>query len=254
MTAGPSPRAGAGTTGIPRPSPAERARTVAARASAALHAVGVGAVEVTVSGTTAAGQVLVVVPADGRLATALRTSPLGDLPARLTVTDRTPFPVQHPVRGQVELSGWLTPVHPAGVQAALLDLAEVRPTDALLDVGLGAALLRLDLAEVLLTDAGTTCEVEPEDFADARPDPVCADESGLAAAHAGALGSLLGRVQAWAGPRDDVRLLGLDRHGVRFRVEARRSCYDLRVPFRVPLSAGEGLAAALDTLLACGPA
>jgi hypothetical protein len=59
------PRAGAGTTGIPQPLPAERARTVAARASAALHAVGVGAVEFTVAGTTAAGQVLVVVPSDG---------------------------------------------------------------------------------------------------------------------------------------------------------------------------------------------
>ncbi|MGY1735830.1 DUF2470 domain-containing protein [Geodermatophilus sp. SYSU D00684] len=253
MTAGPSPRAGSGTTGIPQPSPAERARTVAACASAALHAVGVGAVEVTVTGTTAAGQVLVAVPADGRLAAALRTSPLGDLPARLTVTDRAPFPVQHPVRGQVELSGWLTPVHPAGVQTALLDLADVRPSDALLDVGLSAVLLRLDLAEVLLTDAGTAAEVEPEDFAHARPDPVSAAESGLAAAHAGALDTLLGRVRAWAGPRDDVRLLGLDRHGVRFRVEARRSCYDLRVPFRAPLTGGEGLAAALDTLLTCGP-
>ncbi|MGY1781605.1 DUF2470 domain-containing protein [Geodermatophilus sp. SYSU D01036] len=162
--------------------------------------------------------------------------------------------MQHPVRGQVELSGWLTPVHPAGVQAALLDLADVRPSDALLDVGLGAVLLRLDLAEVLLTDAGTSAEVEPEDFADARPDPVSAAESGLAAAHAGALDTLLARVRAWAGPRDDVRLLGLDRHGVRFRVEARRSCHDLRVPFRAPLTGGEGLAAALDTLLTCGPA
>jgi hypothetical protein len=254
MTAGSSPRTGSGTTGIPQPLPAERARTVAARASAALHAVGVGAVEVTVSGTTAAGQVLVVVPSDGRLAGALRTSPLGDLPARLTVTDRAPFPVRHPLRGQVSLSGWLAPVHPADVQRSLLDLAEVRPSDALLDVGLGAVLVRLDLAEVLLTDAGTTAEVDPDDFTAARPDPVSAEESALAAAHADALDRLLGRVQAWAGTRDDVRLLGLDRHGVRFRVEARSSCYDLRVPFPAPLTGGDGLAAALHTLLTCGPA
>ena len=249
-----SPRAGADTTGIPQPSPAECARTVAARASAALHAVGVGAVELTVAGTTSAGQVLVVVPADGRLAAALRTSPLGDLPARLTVTDRSPFAVRHPLRGRVELSGWLSPVHAADVQRSLLDLADVRPSDALLDVGLRAVLVRLDLAEVLLTDGGATHEVDPDAFAAARPDPVGAEESGLAAVHGAALTRLLARVQAWAGPRDDVRLLGLDRHGVRVRVEASGSCYDLRVPFHAPLAAGSGLGAALDTLLTCGPA
>ncbi|MGY1716487.1 DUF2470 domain-containing protein [Geodermatophilus sp. SYSU D01106] len=248
------PRTGPGTTGIPQPPPAERARTVAARPSAALHAVGLGAVELSLAATTASGQVYVVVPAAGRLATALRESPLGDLPARLTVTDRSPFPLQHPVRGQVELSGWLTPVHPAGVQPALLDLADVRPSDALLDVGLRALLVRLDLAEVVLTDGGATTEVDPDDFAAARPDPLAAAEAGLAAEHGAALTRLLARVQAWAGPRDDVRLLGLDRHGVRFRVEARRSCYDLRVPFREPVSDGAGVGAALDVLLTCGPA
>ena len=248
------PRTGPDTTGIPSPSPAERARTVAARASAALHAVGLGAVDLSLAATTAAGQVYVVVPTGGRLAAALRESPLGDLPARLTVTDRTPFAVQHPVRGQVGLSGWLTPVHPSGVQAALLDVADVRPSDALLDVGLRAVLVRLDLAEVVLTDGGATTEVDPDDFTAAGPDPVAGAEVDLAAGHGAALARLLARVQAWAGPRDAVRLLGLDRHGVRFRVEARRSCYDLRVPFREPLADGSGLGAALDVLLTCGPA
>ncbi len=249
-----APRAGSDTTGIPQPSPAERARTVAAAASAALHAVGVGAVELTVAGTTEAGQVLVVVPAGGRLATALASSPLGDLPARLTVTDRAPFPVRHPVRGRVELSGWLSPVHAAGAQQALLDLADVRPCDALLDVGLREVLLRLDLAEVLLTDGGSTSAVDPDDFAAARPDPVSAGEADLRTAHGAALTRLLARVQEWAGPGDDVALLGLDRHGVRFRVEAPGSCYDLRVPFRAPLADGSGLGAALEVLLTCGPA
>ena len=250
----PAPRAGSDTTGIPQPRPAERARTVAARPAAALHAVGAGAVELLVAGTTLAGQVLVVVPADGRLAAALRTSPLGDLPARLTVTDRTPFAVRHPVRGRVELSGWVSPVPPADVQRSLLDLADVRPSDVLLDVGLGAVLLRLDLAEVLLTEGGATHEVDPDDYAAARPDPVSAGEADLVTGHGAALTRLLARVQEWAGPRDDVRLLGLDRHGVRFRVEAPGTCYDLRVPFRSPLTGGSGLGTALDALLTRGPA
>ena len=50
---------------------------------------------------------LLVVPTDGAVTAALRSSPLGDVPARLTVTDRTPFPFRHPVRGLVQLSGWV---------------------------------------------------------------------------------------------------------------------------------------------------
>ncbi len=248
------PRAGADTTGIPQPPPAERARTVAARPAATLHVADSGSAGPALAGTTTAGRVYVVVPAGGPVATALHGSPLGDLPARLTVTDHAPFPLPHPVRGRVELSGWLSPVPPADVRRGLLDLAEVRPSDALLDVGSGAVLLRLDLAEVLLTDGGTTCEVDPDDYAAARPDPVGADEAALATVHGAALTRLLARVQAWAGPRDRVALLGLDRHGVRFRVASPTACYDLRVPFRAALTGGDGLGAALDTLLTCGPA
>ena len=248
------PRAGAGTTAIPQPPAAERARTVAARPAAALHVADLGPVALSLAGTTAAGQVLVVVPAEGQPTAALRTSELGDLPARLTVTDRAPFPVASPVRGRVDLSGWLSPVPADDVRRGLLDLADVRPSDVLLDVGAGSVLLRLDPAEVLLTDGGATHEVDPDDYAAARPDPVSADEMALATAHGTALTRLLARVQAWAGPGDRVGLLGLDRHGVRFRVAAPRSRYDLRVPFSAALTDAAGLGAALDTLLTRSPA
>jgi hypothetical protein len=60
-------------------------------------------------------------------------------------------------------------------------------------------------------------------------------------------------VQRWAGRQDDVRLLGLDRFAVRFRVQSRRDCYDLRVPFAAPLDGTESFGRALRALVACGP-
>lgn len=218
-----------------------------------LHVSGAGARQVLAT-TTAGGDVLLVVPADGGVLTALRGSPLGDVPARLTVTDRAPFPVRHPVRGLVQLTGWLAPVAEPDVAALVLDFAEASPAEALFEVGLSAVLVRLDLAEVELEESGTRVDVDPDDFRDARPDPVSAAETELVARQCRPLSRLSARVQHWAGRHDDVRLLGLDRFGVRFRVQSRRGCYDLRVSFAEPLDGVEGFGAAVEHLLTCGPA
>ena len=69
---------------------------------------------------------------------ALAGSPVGDLPARLTVTDRAPSLPRQPVRALVELAGWLAPVPPAEVQTAVLAFAEACPCEALFEVGLTA--------------------------------------------------------------------------------------------------------------------
>ncbi|WP_324275314.1 hypothetical protein [Blastococcus brunescens] len=154
----------------------------------------------------------------------------------------------------MQLSGWVTPVPEDDVARLVLDFADTYPCDTLFDVGLSASLVRLDLAEVVLEEAGISSDVEPEDFLEARPDVVSAAETELMAAESRALSRLCGRVQQWAGRHDDVRLLGLDRFGVRFRVQGRSGCYDLRVPFGSPLDGPAGFAAAVDHLLTCGPA
>jgi hypothetical protein len=235
-----------------RPPAAERARTVAARSAATLHAIGLGACPLLAATTTAAGDVLLVVPSTGTLATALRDSPLGDLPGRVSVVDRAPLPPARPVRARLELTGWLTPVADEAGQA--LAFADSCPADVLFDVGLRARLLRLDLAEVLLEEAGVATAVQPEDYAAARPDPVSTAEERLLVAHAGPLAVLRSRVRRWAGHGDDVALLGLDRFGVRFRVTGRRAGYDLRVPFTAPLAGPDGFGGAVRTLLTCAPA
>jgi hypothetical protein len=204
--------------------------------------------------TTDAGDVLLVVPTDGPVTMALRRSPLGDVPARLTVTDRTPFPLSHPVRGLVRLSGWVGPIAEYEVTRLVLEFADAHACDRLFDVGLSATLLRLELAEVQLEETGGTTEVEPEDFLAARPDAVSRAENELVTEHCEALVQLASRVQRRVGRHDHVRLLGLDRFGVRFRVQSRSGCYDLRVPFAAALDGPAGVGAAVDRLLVCGPA
>jgi hypothetical protein len=236
------------------PPAAERARTVAACPAASLYCSGLGVSQLWGSTTTAAGDVLLVVPLDGAVTAALHESPLGDVPARLIVVDRTPFPLRHPVRGLLQLSGWLTPVAPDDVPRLVLEFAEATPCDSLFDVGLTATLVRLDLAEVVLEEAAVSTEVDVDDFVAARPDVISRAEKELMAQECAPLSRLSARVQRWAGRQDDVRLLGLDRFAVRFRVQGRGGCYDLRVPFATPLTDPADFAGAVGHLLTCGPA
>jgi hypothetical protein len=236
-----------------QPPPAERARTVAARPASSLCGLGLGICQLWGATTTDGGDVLLVVPTDGVVTAALRTSPLGDVPARLTVTDRTPFPVPHPVRGLVQLTGWVTPVPEYDVTRLVLEFADALACDSLFDVGLSATLLRLELAEVQLEEAGGTTDVDPDDFLAARPDPVSRAENDLVEQHWQALVRLAARVHRRVGRHDHIRLLGLDRFGVRFRVQGRSACYDLRVPFVAPLDDPPGFAAAIEDLLVCAP-
>ncbi len=229
---------------------AERARTAATRPAASVQALGLGTSRLLAAATLEDGLVLVVVPRSGGLATAVREAPEGDLAAKVTVTSRSSQPLRNPLRARLELAGWLTPVPAAEEAELLLAFAAVRPDDVLLDVGLTATLLCLDVAEVLLHEGGGWTELTPEEYAAARPDPLGAAEDEMMDEHAGPLAELRARVQAWAGD-DPVHLLGLDRYGVLFRVEPRTGCHDLRTPFPTPLTSTGELPAVLRTLLAC---
>lgn len=237
-----------------RPTPAERARTVACRPSAAVCAAGVSGSRVLAHATTLTGQVLLVVPTDGELAAAVAAADEGDLPALVMVTDHAPVPLRDQVRAQLWLSGWLTPVRDEDLRAATLDFADVLPAGSLLDVGVTATLLRLDLAEVVLGEGGGTAEIEPEDYVAASPDPLVAVETSalqhLDDDHPEELALLRTRIPAeWVRDGDVVRPLGLDRAGFRLRIESERGHRDVRVPFDVPVTTAEDLGPAVHRLL-----
>jgi hypothetical protein len=237
-----------------RPTVAERARTVAARPAAAVCAAGIDGSRVLGHATTADGQVLVVVPTDGDVCTAVRHSADGDLAALLMVTDHAPVPLREPVRAQAWLSGWLTPVRPEHQRAAALAFADVAPVGALLDVGQGTTLLRMDLAEVVLGECGEVTEVTPEDFLAAAPDPLVEIEAHalqhLDDAHPEELALLRSRVPGrYLEDGDVVRPLGLDRCGFRLRIEQRAGHRDVRVPFAAPVASADDLGEAVHQLM-----
>ncbi|WP_448628672.1 DUF2470 domain-containing protein [Geodermatophilus sp. URMC 64] len=249
MTTRPEPA----TARAVRPGPAERARTVAAAAGATVCAAGIEAHLPLAHAVTADGRVLLVVPADGPLATAVAAAPQRDLTALLMLSDRAPVPLRRPVRAQLWLSGWATPLPDRDVRPALLAFADVRPVAALLDVGRTATLLRLDLAEVVLRDGYAVTEVGPEEFAGAAPDPLTGIEAAtlahLDADHPEFLAQLTVRLAPGdVGPHDVVRPLGLDRFGLRLRIERPVGHRDVRLAFPRPLTCPGQLGAAMRAL------
>ncbi|SES72868.1 DUF2470 domain-containing protein [Geodermatophilus poikilotrophus] len=231
---------------------AERARTVAGRSAAALCVRGLDAGRPLAHATTTTGTTLALVPTGGEVDAALAGR--DDLTAVLMVSDRAPVPLRDPQRAQLWLSGWLTPVHPAARRAAVLAFAETRPVAALLDVGQDVALLRLDVAEVVLREGERRTEVGPQAYAAARPDPLAAVETRvlqhLDRDHPEVLELLRSRIPAGdLGPRDVVRPLGLDRFGFRLRIERPAGRCDLRVPFPRPLTCPGQLQAATRQLI-----
>jgi hypothetical protein len=236
-----------------RPSAAERARTVASRPSAAVCAAGIDGSRVLAHTTTRHGQVLLVVPTDGDVCTAVRGSADGDLAALVLVSDHAPVPLHDAVRAQVWLSGWLSPVEPGDQQETLLAFADVAPVGALLDVGSTATLLSLDLAEVVLGECGAVTEVDPEDYLAAVPDPLAEVEAHMLQhlddAHPEQLALLASRVPAEWVEGGVARPLGLDRFGFRLRFEQAAGHRDVRVPFAAPVSGPGELGAAVQQLL-----
>lgn len=254
------PRSSAAPTAAPcRPTPAERARTVALRPGATVCAPGVEGSRVLAHAVTGSGRVLLVVPADGALAEAVRTAPDQDLSALLMVSDHAPVPLRRPVRAQLWLSGWVTPVRAEDERREVLAFAEARPDAALLDVGRGAVLLRLDLAEVVLGEGGPGTDVGPQEFLTARPDPLAGIEADtlrhLDADHSDVVGLLRGLLPPGAvEPGGRVRPLGVDRFGYRLRIETATGHTDVRVPFPAPLTCAGQLGAATQLLLAAARA
>jgi hypothetical protein len=203
---------------------------------------------------TTEGQTLLAVSDDGDLAAAVRVAPGADLSGLVMVSDHAPVPLRRSVRAQLWLSGWLTPVRPADRLAAALAFAEVRPDEVLLDVGRTVALLRLDLAEVVLGEGGTPVEVSPLEFLAARPDPLAGVEAAhvchLDRDHPELLVLLRSLIRPGAIGADDVlRPLGVDRFGFRLRIERPGGDQDVRVPFARPLTCPGQLGPAVAQLV-----
>lgn len=260
----------------PDPTTAERIRSACVRAGGALLALENGRenpredgqerqdpVATPVHHLMADGSFALAVPTDRDAATTGR--PVSGSQALLELTDYAPLPLREPVRSLVWVRGRLQEVPSAEITATLDLIASECPSPALLQVDTPKCapsdgqeprytLVRLEVASVVVTDATGAEPVSIEDLLAARPDPFCEIEASLLwhldTAHSDVVARLVSRLPAPL-RRGQVRPLGLDRYGVRFRVEGTDGDHDVRMPFHKPVDDMTGLSQAIRVLMGC---
>lgn len=239
------------------PSPAERARTIAVRGGrAALMPTSDTSARVTplLHHVHADGHATILLADEHPLVAAAWQAPHSELGGVLEVADPTPVQLREPVRGLLWLTGWLRVLDSDEAREAVLALSEERPDPRLLDVGHGASVLRIETASLVVADGEGTCSVTPGDFAAASPDPFHRHEDTwlrhLEISHRDVVGLLVRHLpdELRGG---HIRPLGLDRCGIRLRVEGPSGDHDVRLAFARPATTPESLGVELRRLVGC---
>lgn len=198
-------------------------------------------------------QAFVLVPSDGDTMTLVEDQVDG-LPAMIEVTDCAPIDLRERVRALVWLRGSLHPV-PTGLERDLaVEIAGEHPDDGLLDLGHGFSMLRMQIDSAVIATAQGAASVSADELACAVPDPFWQYESDwishLDADHGDLVGQLARKL-----PHDlrdgRVRPLGMDRYGIRFRIEGADGDADVRLPFARPVTDVYELSQALRALAGC---
>jgi hypothetical protein len=248
------------------PTTAERIRSACVRADGALLAF-----EASPAGEDPGATPIHHLLGDGSFAVAVPIDPprptdlSSGAQALLELTDHAPLPMREPVRSLVWVRGPLQPVPAADVTQTLDLIAAEHPSPALLQVETPRSrpatsdetrytLMRLEVASVVVTDATGAEPVSVAALLEARPDPFCEIESTLlwhlATAHNDVVARLVSRLPAPL-RRGRVHPLGLDRYGVRFRIEDTDGDHDIRLPFHKPVDDMTGLSQAIRVLMGC---
>lgn len=250
----------------PAPTTAERIRSTCVRAGGALLAVeSAEPLTTPLHHLLADGSFAVGVPIGGPVAEQVVDCGAAGAPAVLELADYAPLPLREPVRSLVWIRGRLHQVSPCAVSGLLDLIAAEHPHPALLQVrtpGSGPVadgdtqylLARLEMESVVVTDATGAEAVDAAALLAARPDPFSALEScwikHLDTAHRDVVARLAARLPARL-RRGDVRPLGIDRYGMRLRVESAQGDRDVRLPFRKPVDDIVGLGQAIRVLMGC---
>ncbi|MDT5043865.1 MAG: hypothetical protein QOE51_4850 [Actinoplanes sp.] len=196
------------------------------------------------------GRPLLLAPARGALTTALR--PLdgnNDSALMLDIADIPPI-AGAPSLGRIWVAGWAKRLDGDEARAAALDYADADAAADLLDVGAGQVLHRMHVAEVRHERDGILVEIDPDDFAAARPDPLHRIEFDLLADlgdhHVDELGAYLRRrLGPAAAPGDEPKVVRLDRYGFVVRLGERLA----RLAFPRPVADRHDLAHLLHPIL-----
>ncbi|MGH3671724.1 MAG: DUF2470 domain-containing protein [Pseudonocardiaceae bacterium] len=239
----------------PVPPPAERARTLAARGGTAAILVS-GAperAEPVLHHVHHDGSTVLLLPAAHPLVCAVERGRCGELSAMIELTDSAPVALRRPVRGLLWITGWVRVLGPQQARRVALEMVQRHCDDRLLDLGHGASLLRLHPEFAMLSDGEGTGWLTPADLAAAEPDPLYQLEHGwLRHLDQGCPGVLRALAHQVVHPPDGeralVRPLGVDRLGIRLRIEDGEQERDVRLPFPGPITNPGQLAVELHRL------
>jgi hypothetical protein len=200
------------------------------------------------------GSIAVTVYSRSAIAAASAGTATAGVAAVLEVTDYAPVALREPVRSLVWVHGHLRPVPQSAVRSLLDVIATEHPNPALLEVGGEDVLLLLEAESVVVADSGGAEPVDVGDLLAARPDPFCEFESAwlrhLDADHPEVIARLASRLPIGM-RRGQIRPLGLDRYGVRLRIEDADGDHDVRLPFPSPVHDVGGLSRAIRVLMGC---
>jgi hypothetical protein len=219
----------------PAPTDAERARGIAARGgSASLVGTGASTAAPLVHQVRADGSAVLLF-ADGEPLLEQVRGGDGGFTAMLELADRAPVDLREPVRGLLWVTGRLWLPDPDSARRFALQIADENPDPGLLALGHGATLVRMHPDFAVLSDAEGSAVLAPAELAGARPDPFCRVEHPVLAHmeshHPELLGALTEHLPAALRERADARVrpLGLDRFGLRLRVETPFRDHDIRL-------------------------
>lgn len=244
------------------PTTAERIRSTCVRAGGAMLAIeGVEPIASAVHHLLDDGSFAIAVPVDGSAA-GMSPARAAGVPAVLEMTDYAPLPLREPVRSLVWIRGRVQVVPHAEIPDLLDLIAAADPNPALLQVNTTAGaggdtrltLVRLEVESVVVADSTGAEAVGVSALLQARPDPFCVMEScwlqHLEVAHREVIDRLADRLPTTL-RRGRVRPLGLDRYGVRLRVENDEGDHDVRLAFNKPVDDVTGLSQAIRILMGC---
>ncbi len=240
---------------LSRPTTAERVRSACARAAGAmLVADDVAPATTALHHLLPGGSFAVSLASECALAALAHAAGTDGTETVLELTDYAPLPLREPVRSLVWIRGRLQCVPDHAVRGMVNMIASDHPNPALLDIGSGQTLFLLEVESVVVADAAGAETVGLHELMTAEPDPFCEFESAwlrhLDTDHPEVLARLAGKLPA-ALRRGRVRPLGLDRYGVRLRVEATDGDHDVRLPFGAPVQDVPALGRAIRLLMGC---
>ena len=160
-----------------------------------------------------------------------------------------------PSLGRVWVSGWAKRLDGDEARAAALDYADVDASGDLLDVGSGQVLHRMEVAEVRYEREEKLVDVDPDEYAEATPDPLRRVEFDLIADlsdhHVEEMGAYVRRhLGPTFQPSAEPRVVRLDRYGLLVQLDEKLA----RLAFPRPVTDRHDLAHLLHPVLChrCG--